>query len=59
MGKKILVLKQNVKNPELIVVPDALKLVDIEDAHSPHFGFLKTYETIKSQLFRFSNRGGG
>lgn len=49
--KKLLILKQNAKHPELIIVPDDLKLTIIQEAHGPHFGFAKTYATIKSRLF--------
>lgn len=48
---KTLVLKQNGKYPELIIVPDELKFTVMAEAHGPHFGFKKTYETVKTRLF--------
>lgn len=48
---KTQVLKQDKKNPELVVVPEELKLIVMAEAHGPHFGYQKTYETVKSCLF--------
>lgn len=46
-----LILKQKYKDKELLIAPNNLIFEIIQEAHKPHFGFPKTYETVKSRFF--------
>lgn len=48
---KMLILKPGKDKTELLIAPDSLKIAIMENAHTPHFGFTKTYAAIKTRIF--------
>lgn len=48
---KMLILKPGKGKTELLVAPDALKIVLMEEVHKRHFVFDKIYEAMKTRIF--------